>query len=469
MARITTPIVRKIIDDFAKEIKKLRRSSTPPKETVIDFRNEINEARPRNIFLVPISILRYRKDNGRISSDVMHYEKIHGVLDETDDDDQKVIRKFLEEKDKEKSGDLQHSMDHAGQREPAIITCDGFLINGNRRKMVMEKLLALNQGAEKYKYLKVVILPGKDDEDDSGGPPTQLEIEQIENRYQLQKEAKAEYYSFDEALSIRRKIELGMTLKEQLRDDPVYAALNDRDFNRKLKHKEEEYLKPLECIDRYLDVLSRPGLYSTVSRGLSDPEGRWQAFLDYYQHTYSKISDDKARMRIGLDEEDVGKVEDVAFKIMRKRHLKGLSKVHSIMRDFYKYIGNEDSKKELFKLIKIDNDIPEEERFDEKDNEYNEREIDKIWGKKHEEQIIRQVNRAIHSFNVKKEKETPIDLLKSCLKKLNHEDMIPSAVVISDIPKAMKVCDEIKDRASTLGSEFYHYQKQFKKLSKRKS
>ena len=92
-----------------------------------------------------------------------------------------------------------------------------------------------------------------------------------------------------------------------------------------------------------------------------------------------------------------------------------------------------------------------------------------IRDKSHEEQIIRQVNRAIHSFNVKKEKETPIDLLKSCLKKLNHEDMIPSAVVISDIPKAMKVCDEIKDRASTLGSEFYHYQKQFKKLSKRKS
>ena len=47
---------------------------------------------------------------------------------------------------------------------------------------------------DKFQTMKVVVLPGKTDE---GGPPTLKEIEQIENRYQLQTEGKAEYYGFD--------------------------------------------------------------------------------------------------------------------------------------------------------------------------------------------------------------------------------------------------------------------------------
>ena len=48
----------------------------------------------------------------------------------------------------------------------------------------------------------VVILPGGDDE---GGPPTIKEIEQIENRYQLQSDGKSEYTNFDRAISIQEK------------------------------------------------------------------------------------------------------------------------------------------------------------------------------------------------------------------------------------------------------------------------
>ena len=102
---------------------------------------------------------------------------------------------------------------HEGQREPAIITCDGFLINGNRRKMVFENLLEEFPGDERFKYMEVVVLPRKGDE---GGIPTLVEIEEIENRYQLQDDAKAEYYAFDKALSMRHKEKQGMPLDAQL-------------------------------------------------------------------------------------------------------------------------------------------------------------------------------------------------------------------------------------------------------------
>ena len=39
------------------------------------FRNERRDGIERDIYLVPIDLLRYRKDNGRISSDILNYEK----------------------------------------------------------------------------------------------------------------------------------------------------------------------------------------------------------------------------------------------------------------------------------------------------------------------------------------------------------------------------------------------------------
>jgi hypothetical protein len=117
---------------------------------------------------------------------VLNYERLNGHLDEKDQNAQDILRGFLRHKDPEKTYALIKSIEHAGQSEPAIITCDGFLINGNRRKMAFETLR--EQGKADYEFMKVVILPGIGE---SGGPPTLLEIERLENRYQLQSEGKS--------------------------------------------------------------------------------------------------------------------------------------------------------------------------------------------------------------------------------------------------------------------------------------
>ena len=168
----------------------------------------------------------------------------------------------MEEKDPEKTDELIKSIEHYGQNEAAIITCDGFLINGNRRKMALEKLGKLNPGKSEYEFMKVVILPGKGEPD---GPPTPLEIEQLENRYQLQRDGKSEYYGFDQALSIRRKIERGYSLKAQLQDDPRYVRAGEKEIIQAIKGMELEYLRPLDCIDNYLRMFGREGLYGTLN------------------------------------------------------------------------------------------------------------------------------------------------------------------------------------------------------------
>ena len=110
--------------------------------------------------------------------------------------------------------------------------------------MVMDWLQKENPNEEIFQYMKDVILPREDEE---GGPPTLVEIEKIENRYQLQSDGKSEY-CFDRALSIKRKIDLGFTLEEQLKDDPTYAK--KADLNRAVADYQKDYLDPLTCIDR---------------------------------------------------------------------------------------------------------------------------------------------------------------------------------------------------------------------------
>lgn len=447
---------RKIIDDFAQEITEKKRTGRKPLKAVIYFRNEHMNNIERDVVEVPIELLLFRKDNGRISSDVLSYEKNKEPLCEESKNAQNVLRRFLEDKDPEKTIELTQNIKHNGQQQAAIITADGFLINGNRRKMALEKLFD-KENDEKYKWMKVVILPGKNDE---GGPPTLKEIEQIENRYQLQSEGKSEYYNFDRALSIRRKIEIGMSLEEQLRDDPKFTDLSDKEFKREVKRYNEEFLTPLECIDEYLEALGRPGLYDTVSSGISDREGRWQAFLDFSKFK-AKLNNGNKRRSMDIEEDEIGDVQDVAYKIIRQREFPG-SKAHNIMRDLERLLSNKDAKKELLKLKDIPWELPHEATFDKDGNECSEKVKDKRWSEKHKPTLINQVRKAQQLVDRAYILEGPLELLEAALKKLTHERM-HLTIRNTDLPKAVELAQRVEDEAAQLRREFYQRQKDVKK------
>ncbi|MFZ3029371.1 MAG: hypothetical protein WA095_00055, partial [Minisyncoccia bacterium] len=450
MSKITREAPRKIIDDFAREIEQSKTPAPKPQEVVIDFRNERAANFAREVVSVPVQLLRYRKDNGRIASDVYSYEKSTKPLGEEDDGDQEILGKFLKDKDPDQTESLKNSLIHRGQEQPAIITCDGFLINGNRRKMVFQ-LLREETHDPKFDRMNVVILPGKND---AGGPPSNKEIEQIENRYQLQKDGKSEYSNFDRALSIRRKIESGMSLEDQLRDDPNYVSLNQSDFKKEVQKYEEDYLKPLACIDRYLESLERGGYYKSISAGIGDREGKWQAFLDYYGSVYKKMENEKERIKLGIEEDEIGKVEDLAFKLIRFREFPN-RKVHALMRGLPKNLENQTAKSELFAITKIVDLDPSDSEAGEDDYET----IDKKWRKKNATEIINHVEKAIKYTGQIEEMETPITLLEQAYKKLDHKKMDPSSISIADLNKAMKLAESVEVKAKELKNIFYKYQK----------
>lgn len=310
--------------------------------------------------------------------------------------------------------------------------------------------------------MKVVILPEKNDKKE-GGPPSLVEIQELEHRLQLRREGKSEYSGINKALSMRANIQMGISLDEQLHDDPTFDVLPPKKFKEAAKEERSKFLIPLECVDRYLSYLGREDLYTTVQAGTGDPEGRWQAFVDYSK-LYEKLIDEKKRLKVGIGEDEVGSIEDAAFKIIRMRELPGLPKVHQIMRDLNKWLANEDSKEELLKLVDTKLGLPKEETFDASGKEKDHRELDKIWRAKYQEKIAKHVRKARDYHEYKEEKETPVRLLDAALKKLSHENMDPKSVTIFELKRAMKLAEAIRKRADELKSEFYHLQKKSAKF-----
>ena len=458
--KITTSAERKIIEDFAKEIAEKRERGSHPEKTVIDFRNDRvrGEKGERDIWIVPIKLLRFRKDNGRIASDVTSYEKLHGRLDEALINTQKILKEYLQNKDPESNVKLMKLIEHSGQLDPAIITSDGFLINGNRRKMVLEELFEKTRD-KRFEVMKVVILPGKGE---PGGPPTIKEIEQIENRYQLQSDGKSEYTNFDRAISMKRKIKAGMSLEEQLKDDPTFVNLNEKEFKKQIQKYNDEFLGPLECIDNYLEQLARDGMYDSISEGRSDKEGRWYAFIDYYK-LYKQLKDEKRRIDLGVEEDEVGDIENVVFKIIRKKDFPQL-KSHEIIRKIPKILTNKGAKKDLLKIKIQTKELPKADISEHDDFKT----IDRKWGNLNSAAIVGRVTEALRRIDNEMESEGPLTLLYDALKKLNHDKMVPEDLEISKLDEAFKRAKEIQERAHYLEKAFWELKQVNKKLLNKK-
>jgi len=403
MPGITTSVKREIIDDFVKEIKASIVPGQKPAKTVINFRTDRQDRIERDIVKVPVHLLKYRKDNGRISSDVMDYERKYSHLEENDEETQAILRKFLEDKDPEKTATLRNSILHSGQLDEAIITCDGFLINGNRRKMVMESLQNEFPNDEKYQFMKVVILPGEGDE---GGPPTSIEIEKIENRYQLQRSGKSEYYGFDRALSIQKKISIGFSLEEQILDDPGFARASEKELKKAVKKMENDYLQPLKCVDRYLKQFRRSGEYKNISSGGSDREGRWQAFVDYSNTLQSTFKKPTKRLELNIAEDEVGIIEEAAFNLIRLRIIPDMpNKLHEIMRNLPKYCSTRDGKKEIIKIAnEVEPVLPASECKDDDGNLLTPDEISEKWASKYKRPITYHIKKAVEEHTIKTHK-----------------------------------------------------------------
>ena len=457
--------LRKVILKFKKIIDEFRQKASPPKTAVIDFKNELIDRTERSVEIIPHIYLKFRKNNGRIKANVESYEQANGAeLNEAEDSTQNLLREFLAKNDPEKKEVLKEQIRLKTQQHPAIITCDGFLINGNRRKMVLEELYQETHQDSRFENMRVVILPEN---------VTELDICKIENRYQMQDEGKSEYSGLNRALTIRGNIEKGYSLQAQLKDDPKFANIGVKQFESEVKRIEKELLKPLELVDRYLSTFNRKKLYNTISESSGDKSGRWQAFIDYSSFYNSTLNSPNKRIQLGIKEEEVGGIDNAILKIIRKRELKSreleknLGKLHAFVRggNLKKYLGNEIAKKHLLNIAKkVKEDIPNEEKFDKDNNPYSEREIDEKWSNINKHEILGNLIQAYKAVNNQTERDKPLELLEDALKKLNHENLQIRNMDVNHYAKAIDLTKKIKSKTEVIYKQLDKARFELKKL-----
>ena len=76
-----------------KKLEKIKEKEKPISTGVkINFRGEV---KPFDVYRIPLKYLIYNKYNGRIGTSVKSYEAQHGGLNPEEEDDVKVIEKFL--------------------------------------------------------------------------------------------------------------------------------------------------------------------------------------------------------------------------------------------------------------------------------------------------------------------------------------------------------------------------------------
>jgi len=455
---------RKVNQEYKKIIDQFKKKASPPSTEVIDFQNELKDRVERPVELIPTIHLRFRKNNGRIIAEVESHEREHGLkLNEEEDTTQNILREFLLNNDKEKNEELKRLLSQKGQQKPAIVTCDGFLINGNRRKMALEELYRLKNQDSQFEMMRVVVLPEG---------VTELDIQKIENRYQLQSEGKSEYQGLNRAIKIKRNIENGFSLEAQLMDDPNYYDLPKKDFEKKVQEFKKNFLNPLECVDKYLDTFNRKGMYNTISESANDKEGRWQAFIDYSNFKSGTLENSSKLSQLRIKENEIGKIENAVFKIIRKRSLNvqgtDIGKVHDFVRKLPKYLSNNDAKKLILEITNTPEDIPEDQKYDKDGNRLSEREIDDKWGANNREKILGNLIQAYRHVNHQQERDKPLELLEDAFKKLQHDNLKIENLGTEYYEKALELTTNIIEKAGVIHKAVDDARYQFKKLGKKK-
>ncbi len=250
------------------------------------------EVLPSLVYRFPSDKLFFNKANGRIKSEVLALESQLGrKLDPSSEEDQAAIKTILLGIRPDENHKIKEDLGKNGQMQPGIITCDGVVINGNRRKALLEKLYD-DTHDEAYRYLDVHVLPSN---------ITRREVWLIEAGIQLSTPQQLDYGPINYLLKLREGFKSGISAADMA--SGVYGM------------NEEKVLEDLERLghmDEYLDAyLQQREKYYLV-------EGKNEHFIDL-QNILKWLRRPRGRVHKDWDpdESDISELKLVAFHYIR--------------------------------------------------------------------------------------------------------------------------------------------------------
>ena len=280
---------RKIVQDYMKREEEDAGGKDKLRQDKFEVKGKVDLA---PIYQFNHTELAFNKANGRIHAEAIEKEAELGrSLDIWNDDDQKIIKNLLLSMDREANEKIKTDLAQKGQIRPGIITCDGIVINGNRRKALLDEIYEETR-KEKYKYLEAHVLPSN---------ITKPELWLIEAGIQMSAPQQQEYSPINTLLKLKDGIISGLRIEDMA--SRIYGVTIE-DIRPKLER--------LDLIDEYLtDFIGKPGKYYLV-RGLVEH------FIDLQNRiAWAKNPRGPIKRDWSPDENDINELKLVGFYFIR--------------------------------------------------------------------------------------------------------------------------------------------------------
>ena len=285
------------------------------------------------IYRIPNKMLYFNKSNGRIKAEIIEKEAELGrKFDLWDENDQLEFKKILLSIRREENDKIKADLFTNSQTSPGIITCDGIVINGNRRKALFEELYD-ETSDEKFKYLDVQVLPSD---------INKSELWLIEAGIQLSAPQQLDYSPINNLLKLREGMNSGLSEKEMARR--LYGITEETILLE---------LDRLKLIDEYLgDFINKPGKYYLI-KGLAEHFIDLQLILAWANAPRGK----RMEWIDGPNTSDINELKLVGFYYIR------MKMPHLRIRELRDHFAIQEAWKEQIRVLNIEMSLTKEEKI----------------------------------------------------------------------------------------------------------
>jgi len=245
------------------------------------------------VFKIPLEYLIYNQRNGRILSRTLSHEANTSMIDAQSKSGNSLIQKFLFESAEAKNKKTEADIRKYGQKEVGIVTLDGIVIDGNRRLMTLNNIVATpgKDDVSNFNTFKAVILPATLQD-------ATAEIKRLETIYQMGEDEKASYNPIEKYLQAKELFDLKWSVTD-------VASFMNKDIK-----KIETYVQTMELMDEYLENYGYDSQYTQLDK-------REDYFLSLNKWLQNFKGAQSARGHDGYTSMDVDLLQLVAFDYIR--------------------------------------------------------------------------------------------------------------------------------------------------------
>lgn len=209
----------------------------PIRTKKLSYKGEVSEFK---VYRVPIDLLYFNDENGRIATFMSQYENDHPGHDIKElplDDYNEIIGNYIKKSNTDATfKKTLNDISRKGQLEAGVILDDGRVIDGNRRFTCLRELYKMTSDS-KYYYFECVILKSPKNEND------RKELRTLELNIQFGEDEKVTYSAIDRLVSIYNDL---------LGPKKIY---NKDEYERKFNFKKSELNKLIEKTKIMIDYL----------------------------------------------------------------------------------------------------------------------------------------------------------------------------------------------------------------------